>query len=33
MVGDFKFVTYVYKGRCQGNQTEFIIRKFGTAEV
>ena len=29
MVGDFKFVTYVFKGRCYGNQTKFIIRKFG----
>ena len=29
MVGDLKFVTYVFKGRCHGNQSEFIIRKFG----
>ena len=29
VVGDLKFVTYVFKGRCHGNQTEFIIHKFG----
>ena len=29
VVGDLKFVTYVFKGRCRGNQTEFIIHKFG----
>ena len=26
---DLKFVTYIFKERCHGNQTEFIIRKFG----
>ena len=29
VVDGFKFVTYVFKGRCHGNQTEFIIRKIG----
>ena len=28
MVDDFKFVTYVFKGRCHGNQTMNLFHEF-----
>ena len=29
VVDDFKFVTYVFKGRCHGDQTMNLLHKFG----
>ena len=29
VIGDFKFVTEVFKGRCHGNQTMNLLHKFG----